>query len=404
MGATSSSQPTPQQLNAYARAAVRAQAIKMTQAIYSASFAASGTANLASSQPFVNVPPRNVGLIQGFWVNCQFTITNGSGVQIDLTNFGPANIFQQIQFIDLQNNTRIQTTGWHIAMINAIKARRPFGTSLVRTTGFDDPINFGSNWLGQISAPATIAAAGTGNCSMWFWVPLSYSDNDYRGAVYANVVNATMQLTFVFNQNPVVAFGADANSAIYVGDVAGSVALARVSAATVTIYQSYLDQLPTANAPGNPVILPILDLATIYELKNTTLSSINAGQDFPIQYANFRDFLSTTVLYANTGAGGVVGVGADINYWALQSANFTNVWKKAPSLIALETRNHLQTDMPPGTYYFGSREKPISTTQYGNMQLILNAITANTGAYTLVGFEDFALVQTLSNAGSLAAS
>jgi hypothetical protein len=38
------------------------------------------------------------------------------------------------------------------------------------------------------------------------------------------------------------------------------------------------------------------------------------------------------------------------------------------------------------------------------MQLILNPITAAAGAYLLVGTEDFALVQALSTAGSLAAS
>jgi len=38
------------------------------------------------------------------------------------------------------------------------------------------------------------------------------------------------------------------------------------------------------------------------------------------------------------------------------------------------------------------------------MQLVLNAITAGAGAYAFIAYEDFALVQTLSMAGSLAAS
>jgi len=88
----------------------------------------------------------------------------------------------------------------------------------------------------------------------------------------------------------------------------------------------------------------------------------------------------------------------------LQSANFTNIWKIEPALSALMTRQMINVDMPPGFYYFESREKPISTTQYGNMQLILNAITAANNPYQLVAVEDFALVQTLSMAGSLAAS
>jgi hypothetical protein len=53
---------------------------------------------------------------------------------------------------------------------------------------------------------------------------------------------------------------------------------------------------------------------------------------------------------------------------------------------------------------FDSRNRPISTTQYGNMELILNASTANAGAYELTCVEDFAIVQTLSMAGSLQAS
>lgn len=394
-------QMSPAQMNAIARAAIRARAVNMTQPIFNNAYAAGAGINISAVQPVVNVQPRNVGLIKGFWVKIAATITNGSAVQINLTDFGPANLLSQIQFNDLNNNTRIQTTGWHMAFLNAIKSRRPFGTSLVRTTGFDDPINFGSNWAQQIQAPATIAPGAPGTVIMWYWVPLAYSDDDLRGAVYANIVNATMQLNLTFNPTPTAANGTDSTSAIYVGNIGGAVTLAVISAVTVTVYQSYLDQLPVGQGG---VLLPILDLATIYEMKNTALTAIVPNQEFPIQYANFRDFLSTTLVYVNTGATGARGVGVDVNYLALQSANFTNIWRKEPGLIALQTRNHLQADMPPGVYYFGSREKPISTVQYGNMQLILNPAIAGAGAYALAGFEDFALVQTLNMAGSLAAS
>lgn len=402
-----SAQPSPAQINGLARAAIKAQAVKMEQLIFSSSYSASGTQNISSTQPVVNVIPRNVGLILGFWINVNATVTNGSGVQIDATDFNASNLLTQIQFNDLNNNTRIQTTGWHMGFINSMKARRPFGTALVYSTGFDDPIKYGSNFSsanlnGCISCPATIAAAGTGTVNMWYWVPLAYSEQDYRGAVYANVVNATMQLNLTFNPNPVVATATDSTSAVFIGDVAGSVALARISAAQIIVYQTYLDQLPTSKQ--GQVLLPILDLATIYEFKNTIFSSIVSNNDFPMQYANFRDFLSTLFIYVGNGTTGARTGGTDINYLALQSANFTNIWKKTPDLIAMQTRNHLQTDLPKGTYYFGSREKPISTVQYGNMQLIVNTSTATNNPYALVGYEDFALVQTLSMAGSLAAS
>lgn len=398
-----SNQPNPAQMNAFARAMIKARAVAMEQNIFQVAFTASGTNNLSNSQPVVTVNPRNVGLIKGFWVKISATITNGSAVQIDATDFGPSNILSQIQFNDLQNNTRIQTAGWHVAFLNSLRFRRPFGTSLIRGTGIDSPIDYGNNFAQQISMPATIAAAGTGTVIMWYWVPLAYTEDDLRGAVFGNIINATMQLNLTFNTAPVVANGADSTQALYVGDIAGSVALARISAATVTVYQSYLDQLPVDPQTG-AVILPVLDLATIYEMKNTIVNGMVANTDFPIQYSNFRDFLSTFAVYASASATGLRQGGADINTWALQTANFTNIWKREPGLIALQTRNHLQADLPPGVYYFGSREKPISTVQYGNQQLVLNAITAGTGAYLLMAYEDFAFVNTLSMAGSLAAS
>jgi hypothetical protein len=404
------------QLNAYARAAIKAKSVKMTQQIFAATYgAAANTADVSSTQPVINVIPRNVGLIKGFYVKIVATINNQAAETANLTNLGPSNLVQQFQFNDLNNNTRIQTTGWHIAFLNAIKARRPYGTALIRggssstTGGFDSPIGYGNNFAGEIAAPATITSgATTGNVvTMWWWVPLAYSDDDLRGAVYANVVNATMQLNITLNPHITANSGSDSTSAVYQLSAATSstpstdAASCVVSQLAITVYQVYMDQLPQGQ---QGVILPVLDLATIYEMKNTVFSSITANQDFPIQYSNFRDFLSTTLIYVNTGATGARVGGTDINYLALQSANFTNIWKKEPALVALETRNHLQADMPLGCYYFGSREKPISTVQYGNMELIINALTAGAGAYALLGYEDFALVQSLSMAGSLAAS
>lgn len=395
----SQAQMNAAQINAIARQAIKARAVKMTQQIFSQSFD-------PTKNPTVTVYPRNVGLVLGFWVQVVHTIDNGSAVQIDTTDFGPLNALSQIQFNDLNNNTRIQTSGWHLGLVNACKARRPFGASLVRTTGFASPIDYGPTWTGQISSPANIAAAdATKTVTMWYWVPLAYSTDDLRGAVYANVVNATMQLNLSMPGTNGVSVcvdnGKDSTLSMFVGDAAGSTAAVTISNTTVTVFQVYYDQLPTGN---QGVLLPILDLATLYELKQTVQTSIVAGQDFGYQYSNFRDFLSTVAVYVNTQATGARTTGTDINYWALQAANATNIWKKTPALIALETANYMQVSLPPGVYYFGTRERPISTTQYGNMQLNVNPITAGTGAYELVGVEDFALVQTLSMAGSLASS
>lgn len=410
---SSNTQQNPAQINAMARSLIKAKAVPMLQQIFSQTYGAAANAtDVSSTQPVVNVIPRNVGLIRGFWVKAVIIYNNQSGQTATLSDFGPANILSQIQFNDLNNNTRIQTTGWHVDFINSIKARRPFGAAIIRggsgstTGGTDSPVNYGSVFGSTYItyAPQTIASAAAANVStvtMWWYVPLAYSPDDLRGSVYANVVNATMQLNLTFNPRSGVLATTDSTAAVYTL-AAGATATAFVAAqATITVYQDYLDQIPAGQAGP---ILPVLDLATIYELKNTVVTAITPNNDFPVQYSNFRDFLSTVAIYVNTGSTGARAAGTDINTWALQSANFTNIWKLEPGLIALRTRNHLQTDMPPGAYYFGSREKPISTTQYGNMQLVLNASTAGAGAYMLMGYEDLALVQTLSVAGSLAAS
>jgi len=383
-------------LNMQARQLIKLMSIKRIQSIANINY--DPTKN---NRQIIN--PQNVGLIRGFWVQVTHTVSNGSAVDIDLTQFGPANALSMIQFDDLNNVTRIQTPGWHLHLVNSCKARRPFGAALEHTAT-DSPIDYGANWINQISAPAQIAAGGVGTVIMRYWVPLVYGGDDLRGGVYANVVNSTMRLFFdAPGSNGVVTAvtqGSDDTLAMYVGHAAGSVALVTITNTNLLVYQEYLDQLPVNNGQ---VILPVIDLATIYELKQTSQTGIVAGQDFNYQYANFRDFLSTIVVYNHDpSVQDGRGVGADINYWALQSANASNVWKMDPGLIAHMNRNFMQTDFPPGVYYFGTREKPINTQQYGNMQLVLNAITAQPNAYQLVGVEDFALQQTLSMAGSLA--
>lgn len=387
--------PTPEQINAIARAAINAQSVRMEQLIQSVTIATPVT-----TQPQVTIQPRNVGLIKKFLVQVQFTVSNGSAVQLDLSDFGPANIFSQIQFNDLANNTRIQTPGWHVHFVNSMKMRRVYDMAYV-AGAMDTPIAYGSNFIGQIEAPSTIPAGGTGICTMWFEVPLAYDEQDLRGAIYANVIQATMQLNLTFNPVPFVANGTDSTSAIYFGDVAGSVALASITTATINVWQVYQDQLPIG---PQGVILPVIDLATTYELKQTVLTGAVVNQDLAYQYANFRNFLSTIAIYVNTAATGARGDGSDINNWFLRSANNTNIFQRTPAYQAVLTRNHLGTDLPKGVYYFSSRQKPIVTTQYGNMQLINNPSTAGAGAYQLVAVEDFALTQTLSMAGSLAST
>lgn len=375
--------------NAANRGAVLQQGYPMFQQIFGQTFQ-------PANQVQVNVPPQNVGLIKGFLVKMTATVTNpGAGSSLlTLTPFGPCNLLQSVVFTDLQNYQRVNTPGWHIAMIDSVKQGRPFLSS----TASDSPIGFGSNYP-VIKAPATIAAGNSGSISMYYWVPLAYSDTDLSGAIYANVVNATMnmQLNLSTAAQAVVSNTTDPTLAVYQG--AGAVAGVTLTNVNITVYQSYLDQLPVAGN-GAP-ILPALDLNTMYELKSTAINALATGQDNNVPYSNFRHFLSTTLIYDNANNGVNPSAGTDVNYFSFRTANYTDTRKADPFTWAAMARRKLMTDTPAGSYYFDHRDKPIYTTQTGNTNLVVNPSLVNGNSQLLVGWEMLANVSNLVNAGSL---
>jgi hypothetical protein len=371
-----------QTLNAMARAAIVGNSVKMEQSIFNK------TVNI-TNENVLNIAPRYAGLVLGFIVEIEANLANSGGSTANRTQFGTANLVQQVRFDDLSNYTRVQVPGWYLALLNTIRQGFGFGGSYANAI----PMNYGDNF-GVYAGPATIAAAGNANVRQVYYVPLAYSNTDLRGAIYASIVNATMNLQITLNQAPGFVAGNPLN-AIY-GGAGTNVAYGNGGNVTVNVYQVYLDQLPRTEQGS--VILPPLDLNMIYDLKQTTYSGVTAGQDFPMAYSNFRQFLSTVAVYDNAG---VFNAGTDINYWALQAANFANIFKVSPKYSALKTRSAIMSDLPLGTYLFSSRDIPINTINYGNMELVINPVTAGAGARVLVGYESFGLVNQLAGASSL---
>lgn len=381
------------QNNAYARQLIVQNSVERIQQIYSTSLT-----SLSSSNNVINVVPRNVGLIMGFFVDISLTFNVTSADSVGISPFGVANLLQQVIFNDLQNNTRIQTAGWHLHAINSARLGRPYALPFAmdksgNAGGNNTPVVYGDQWS-IMQGPATVATATPTTIIARFYVPLAYSREDLRGAVYANVINATMQLQLTLNTNLIVAQSVDHTLSVYHATTATAPTYT-VSAVDVTVYQHYRDQLPIGQ---NGPILPWLDLSTSYELKNTTMTGLSVGQDFPVPYSNYRSYLSTFFIFDN---GGTLNAGSDINYIALQSANYTNLLKATPDEFALLSYAYLQTGWPLGTYYISHRNDPISTIQYGNMDLIVNASTVNANAQLLMGYEDLAMVNLLTQAGSL---
>jgi hypothetical protein len=364
----------------------------MKQSIFSA------TVTPATQGNVVQIPLRNVGLVKGFIVEIVATLTNSGAGVASVTQWNAANLLSNVSFFDLDNYQRINTTGWHLHFLGSAKEGRPFASAQL-LTAYDTPVRFGNN-TPVIAAPATIAASGgTGVVRMMYYVPLAYSKNDLRGAVFMGVVNATASLQLTLNPTPSVATG-DAVQAIYTGATTN----VAITNAQITVYQCYLDQLPRYQqgqgaAAGTP-ILPPLDVATQYRLVNTTLTGVAPNEEFPVPFSNFQDFLSTTLVYNRAGT---LGDGSDINYFALQAANTLQLFRYTARTQALLQRSKIGTDYPLGTYMFDFRDAPISTNQTGNMQMVVNANLAPANTLVQVGFESFALVNTVLGAASLPA-
>lgn len=374
-----------QQANAYARQLVLQNAVESTQVI-------SNIAYTGGPGQIITIPCRNVGLVKKFLVEVQATISGtASGPNHVLTKLGAANFFSNITLTDLSNQQRINTTGWHIMAVNSQKYRNPYASA---NTSTDTPLGYGANVQTVMNAPAIInGVVSAANVSIMFEVPVCYSDSDLRGAIFAGVVGATFQLQFTINPALFAASTADAVLSMY---QSSSAVLATLPTATIIVHQVYLDQLPMGNKGP---ILPLLDMNVGYMFNNTSQGGLVANQDVPLQYANFRDFYSTTVIYDNAG---VLNPGTDITYWALQTANLVNIFKVDPNVVSLWNRLRMNIDYPSGMYYFDHRAKPIATVQYGNMALVVNlsSVTNSTSAL-LIGWESLAQFNQITGAGSL---
>lgn len=370
---------TAMQQNSVARSIVLQSSVRMIQPI------GSQVVNPANN-PVVTFAPLNVGITLGFMVVVAAGLTNGGGTVANLSPLGVSNLVKNFTYTDLQNVNRIQTTGAHIALLNSAKQGFAYGANYAPNI----PVGLGGNNFPVFSGPATIAAAGTANVRMNYYLPLAYAANDLRGSVYTGVVNATQNLQITLNATPFVG-ATDPTDAVYSGN-AGGVYTGNV---TVTVYQIYRDQIPTAN---NQPILPLMDLNTVYDLKNTTITGIAANQDFPFAFPNMRQFNSVYAIFDN---GGTLGTGTDINYWSLVSANSTQLFKLDPLTATLLARQALMGDPPLGTYYFDFRDKPIDTISFGNMTLNLNANVVNAGANVRVLTEAFQQVNAIPYASSL---
>ena len=340
----------------------------------------------------ITIQLRNVGLVKRLVVEFSATITAGATSTQTLTPLGLANLISNITFIDLGNNTRINSTGWHLNVVSSVKRRRVFGAAYTS----DTPNGYGNNNNRVMYAPATIAANGTTPIRFVLEIPFVKNNHDLRGSIFADVTNAVMQVQLTLNPQMFVSSTADKTLAVY---QSGSTDLASLSAVTVQCNQNYLDQLPR-NPQNAAPILPALDIGTAYLLNNTASGLPVVNQDNGFSFVNARTYESVAMIYDNNGTLNVNG--SDLNYIQVTSANFTQILRYDGMMAVTNERDIMGCDFPAGMRYLDFRHRPISTDQYGNMQLIFNPSSVLGSAATILfGWEAYGVIGQVNQSGSL---
>lgn len=395
-GAAPSSQPSPAQANMQARRLILQgglvgntyfpPAIDMWQPLNPGLPSSPGPGSV------ITFYVRNVGLVKRLVMQFKATVTAGASTTSTLTKWGLANLISNVTFFDLGNNQRINTTGWHLTAVASAKRRSVFAAAV--TT--DTPLGYGNNNNRVMFAPATIAATVASEIDFQLEIPFVRNDQDLRGAIFADVTQATMQVQVTLNPNMFVSSTADPTLAVY---QSGGSDLASLSGLTIQVYQNYLDQLPRVNGNGPP-ILPQLDLGTAYLLNQSSSGLPIVNQDNGYAFTNARTYESLTFAYDNNGTLNVNGT--DLNYVALTSANFTNILNLNGKMLGLMDRLVIKDDFPAGMYYLDFRHRPIDTNQFGNMVLNINpSSVGGSGAVFYYGAEAYGIIGLVNQGGSI---
>jgi hypothetical protein len=409
---------SPQVANDFASRLVRARAKKMVQRTYRQVVPYTfGTAQT------INIPLRPVGLLTSLKVVIEGTITTsaaGTGARTDtvlsgvITNgLGAPCMLSNISLVDLSSNTRVNAPGWYLHALASVRRNAPYLAAYASSdaAGYSPPIVVAgavgtptpSYLVNTMPAAIGVGAGITNDFVRHIYdVPVAYGPDDLRGAIYAAVTSATLNLQVTINPNIVSIGAVDSVESVY-NATAGAITDFTTAGFTVSVYQEYFDMLPVDPNSGL-VILPPLDLAKAYMINYSVYTGLAAGAQFPVSFANWREFQSALFVYKNTGILGALaaagGAGGNITEIFLQSANLTNIFQADPALCQAYTRERIGCDMPYGMYYLDFRRQPIITQEFGNMQLTVTPFAAGATPQLMVGWEAIADQNTVMLSGA----
>lgn len=297
----------------------------------------------------------NVGVLTRLLFDVTATITNSSSSAINVTPSpaAPWNLISWLKVKDFTGTEFINLTGLQLFNLNCVRLMRKAGFSMAFAgdSAYKVPVyNFPE-------FPTSIPANGTATIHFLISCPIAYAPNsDLTGAILMQSVTGQMYTEILWNNS---IFGDDDDSVYNSGENANLSTSIQCS-----IVQEYRGVV--AGASG-AIVLPEIDLGTVYELNGTykDTSGIVAGVAKKIPYSNFRTVLTKQLQFMN---GGVLESG---NVTSLQLVANSNQFYQSytEDQLAQRIREALGFDITPGCYHFSTREHPIETVLYGNIEL-----------------------------------
>jgi hypothetical protein len=323
----------------------------------------------------VQIPGLRMGVTTGFLLQCALNVTIANAAAVP-SGLAPWNIFNRVQYTDFAGVNRINTNGISLFAMQAVKHNELTGNAIpgVLTN------------IGAIDSDILVVPTGVGTANIYFdvWVPLAYDPkSDLRGGILTQTVvgdhYVTLQTCNALSGDPVVSPYTSA---------AGNLTFNSLS---IQPFQMYIQ--PQNLNPSNPLAgLPAIDLSTVYYVEGnyqTPAGSISAGGSTFINYPNNRSILSGLFIFENGGAFTVNGT--DLSMLTLIANANTNLREMNPRLIRAGMRAQVGADLPQGIYYIGSRQQPILTSLFGNVQLKFDVANVNVGTTQILSqFESFA--------------
>lgn len=311
----------------------------------------------------LKIPLLRMGIMTG--VLLQFTVPVNITAAATASLVSPWNIAQQVTYNDFSGTQRTRTNGFQLWAAQSMK--QGDALSVVPDMVYPGAGDAGPSLAYDSNILSMPVATGEKEIRFSLYVPMAYDpSSDLTGAVLTQTNVGEHYITVDLIRSLV---GADPWAAPYTaGTVAGN------GQVTVEAFQMYIQ--PQNMTADN---LPVIDLSTVYGFEGgyQNTANIATGQSTYINYPNNRSILSTLVTFENGSA--FTANGADLAQITVVANSNTNFKEMTPRLVREMMRNMINSDLPTGTYYLGSRQQPILTQLYANVQAKMDVAEAKAG-------------------------